>query len=95
MKKMTKKRTELILKFIDKVNEFNTVFAESKGKDEEKLTLIFKERSNLEKGLKMFLDFYQVRFIEDIARYSKRFNWDSKKIKKVLSSSIDIYLDVE
>ena len=95
MLKLTKKQAILVIQYIDSVRTFNIVYNETKGQDIYNLQKHMDERTKIEKPLRIFLDFYQVRLIEDLARHSVRFNWNLEKMEEILKVTLGITFDVE
>lgn len=94
MRKLTKKQSKLLIQYMDLVRDFNRVYNESYGKDSESLSILMQERLRIEKPLRIFLDFYQVRLIEDLARHSVRFNWNLVKMGEILKATLGIDINV-
>lgn len=95
MRKLTKKQHDILIKYLDSVRAFNIVYNESKGQDIYNLQKHMDERTKIEKPLRIFLDFYQVRLIEDLARHSVKFNWNLEKMEEILKVALGITFDVE
>lgn len=95
MRKLTKKQYDILIKYMDSVRTFNIVYNESKGQDVYNLKKYMDERMKIEKPLRIFLDFYQVRLIEDLARHSVKFNWNLEKMEEILKVTLGITFDVE
>lgn len=94
MRKLTKKQSKILIQYIDSVRAFNFVYNETKGQDIFNLDKHMQERLKIEKPLRIFLDFYQVRLVEDLARHSVKFNWNVDKMAEILKVALGIEVNV-